>query len=348
MKILLTGHNGYIGSVMGPFLSSKGHDVVGLDVGYFSGTNFLPDKHEGRFPLIDIRDIGASSSLKGFDAVVHLAALSNDPIGNLQPEWTESINTDGTLRLAELVKKAGVQRFLFSSSCIMYGAASLAEVDETAPLDPKTDYARSKVVAEDGLRALADDRFSPTFIRNGTVYGLSPRMRFDTVLNNFVGQAVATGKIVIFSNGEPWRPVVHVEDVSRTFLMFLEAPIEKVHNHAFNNGSDELNWRVIDLAKAAQSAVPGSQIELRAQSDADQRTYRASFAKFRKAFPDFRFKWNPRTGAADLAQAFSRIGLDRVMFESSDFTRLKWLKSLIADGKLDRDLRWTEAALASV
>jgi nucleoside-diphosphate-sugar epimerase len=347
MRVLLTGHNGYIGSVMGPFLEQAGHDVVGLDIGYFGQTDFFKTPTKPDFPLLDIRDVDRPGALGGFDAIVHLAALSNDPIGNLRAEWTRAINSDGTLRLAELAKKAGVRRFLFSSSCIMYGTTSLADVDETAPLDPKTEYARSKVVAEDGLRSLAGDGFSPIYIRNGTVYGVSPRMRFDTVLNNFVGQAVATGKIVIFSNGEPWRPVVHVEDVCRTFLRFLEAPIEQVHNEAFNNGADELNWRVIDLAKAAQQAVPGSELELRAEAGADQRTYRASFAKFRRCFPDFRFKWNPQTGAVQLAESFRRVGLDREKFESSDFTRLKWLQALIAAGKLDGDLRWARGASPS-
>jgi len=347
MRVLLTGHNGYIGSVMGPFLQQAGHDVVGLDIGYFGKTDFLKTHAEPDFPLLDIRDVDQPGALGGVDAVVHLAALSNDPIGNLRAEWTRAINSDGTLRLAELAKRAGVRRFLFSSSCIMYGSASLAEVDETAPLDPKTEYARSKVVAEDGLRRLAGDGFSPIYIRNGTVYGVSPRMRFDTVLNNFVGQAVATGRIIIYSNGEPWRPVVHVEDVCRTFLQFLEAPIEQVHNEAFNNGADELNWRVIDLAKAAQKAVPGSELELRAEAGADQRTYRASFAKFRRTFPDFRFKWNPQTGAIQLAESFRRVGLDRAKFESSDFTRLKWLEALIDAGKLDDDLRWANRASLS-
>ena len=347
MRILLTGHNGYIGSVMAPFLRNAGHDVVGLDVGYFAATDFFSEPQVD-FPLIDIRDIGGPDKLRGFDAVVHLAALSNDPIGNLKVEWTKSINADGTLRLAELAKSAGVRRFLFSSSCIMYGAASLADVDESAPLDPKTVYAQSKVIAEDGLRSLAADGFSPIYIRNGTVYGVSPRMRFDTVLNNFVGQAIATGKIVIFSNGEPWRPVVHVEDVCRTFQQYLEAPIEVVHNQAFNNGADDLNWRVIELAKAAQKAVPGAEIELRAEASADQRTYRASFAKFRRTFPDFRFKWNPETGAQQIADTFRRVGLDRAKFESSNFTRLKWLQSLIDTGQLDDDLRWAKVAALAV
>lgn len=340
MRILLTGHEGYIGSVMAPFLIARGHDVVGLDVAYFGETKFVEGPRFD-FPRMDLRDVHAGYDLSNFDAVIHLAALSNDPIGNLEEHWTREINLEGTLGLAELAKKAGIQRFLFSSSCIMYGSADAGDVDETAPLDPKTEYARSKVEAENGLRTLASDGFSPTFIRNGTVYGASPRMRFDTVLNNFVGQAVATGKIVIFSNGQPWRPVVHVEDICRSFLQFLEAPIDKIHNEAFNNGSDALNWRVIDLARAAQSAVPGTEIEMRNEADADQRTYRASFEKFKRTFPDFDFKWNPTTGSVQLAELFREVGLDREIFECNDFTRLKWLQQLLKSGRLDRDLRWT-------
>ena len=289
---------------------------------------------------MDIRNINNVDDFTGFDAVIHLAALSNDPLGNLDPDWTQRINTDGTIRLAELAKKAGVRRFLFSSSCIMYGSVEADRVDETSPLDPKTVYARSKVIAEEGLRDLASDGFSPVCIRNGTVYGLSPRMRFDTVLNNLVGQAVATGKIIIYSDGKPWRPVVHIEDINRTFLQFLEAPIQKIHNQAFNNGSEELNWRVIDLAKAAQNAVPGSDVEVRAEAGADQRTYRTSFEKFKQTFPDFRFKWSPETGAAQLAEDLRRLGLDREKFESSDFTRLKWLQELLKSGRLNKELRW--------
>jgi nucleoside-diphosphate-sugar epimerase len=333
---------------MQAFLTDSGHEVVGLDIGYFAETDFIKGRGDiikGRgdinFNVMDIRNINNVDDFRGFDAVIHLAALSNDPLGNLDPDWTQQINTDGTIKLAQLAKKAGVRRFLFSSSCIMYGSVEADRVDETSPLDPKTVYARSKVIAEEGLRDLASDGFSPVCIRNGTVYGLSPRMRFDTVLNNLVGQAVATGKIIIYSNGKPWRPVVHVEDINRTFLQFLEAPIQKVHNQAFNNGSDELNWRVIDLAKAAQNAVPGSDIEVRAEAGADQRTYLTSFEKFKKTFPDFRFKWSPETGAAQLAEDLRRVGLDKEKFESSDFTRLKWLQGLLKSGRLNKELRWT-------
>ena len=224
-RILITGNGGYLGSVMAPWLRSQGYEVIGLDTGYFSACTLAPDLAQIRTIRKDIRDVGAQD-LAGFDAVIHLAALSNDPIGNLNAAWTRQINGEGTVRLARLAKQAGVPRFIFSSSCIMYGMSEAAVVDETAPLAPQTEYARSKVNAETALRRLADDRFSPTFCRNGTVYGLSPRMRFDTVLNNLMGCAYTTGRVVIHSDGTPWRPVVHVQDVARAFQAVLEAPIE--------------------------------------------------------------------------------------------------------------------------
>src|ERR1043166_5423437 len=239
-RILITGHNGYIGSVMTPHLAAAGYDVVGLDTGYFSECSLIPDAT--KVPTIDkdLRDLEAGD-LEGFDAVVHLAALSNDPIGNLNDAWTEQINYHGSVKLAELARDAGVGRFLFSSSCIMYGSADTLVGGETSPRDPKTEYARSKVKAEQALSNLASDTFSPIFIRNGTIYGVSPRMRFDTVLNDLMGSAVTTGKVVVHSDGKPWRPVMHVQDVARYFQAFLEAPREKIHNQAFNTGANELN-----------------------------------------------------------------------------------------------------------
>ena len=256
MRILLTGSEGYIGSVMGPALLVAGHDVVGLDTGYFADCNLVPPDEEVRTIRKDLRDLEAGD-VAGFDAVIHLAALSNDPIGNLNDSWTEDINYRGSVRLAELARQAGVERFLFSSSCIMYGMSEAAVVDETSPLDPKTEYARSKVRAEAAISNLASDSFSPTFLRNGTVYGLSPRMRFDTVFNDLIGRAVATRKVVIYGDGTPWRPVVHVKDLVRAFIAALEAPRELIHNEAFNNGADHLNHQVRELARIAVEAVPG-------------------------------------------------------------------------------------------
>jgi nucleoside-diphosphate-sugar epimerase len=346
-RVLLTGHNGYIGSVMAPMLARAGYGVVGLDTGYFDSCTLIADTV--RVPAVrkDIRDLGVED-LRGFDAVIHLAALSNDPIGNLDAEWTRQINFEGTARLAESAKAAGVKRFLFSSSCIMYGMSEANVVDENSPLDPRTEYARSKVLAENAVRALAGDGFSPTFLRNGTIYGLSPRMRFDTVLNDLVGTAVATGKVVVHSDGKPWRPVVHVEDVARAFMTILEAPVETVHNQAFNIGANHLNHQIRELAEIVARTVPGCALELRAQSGADQRTYKADFSKFARTFPEFEFQWSAEKGARQLFQQFRAIALSSDGLIDKRFTRLKWLHYLLDSERLDGALRWREAAKEKV
>ena len=344
-RILLTGNNGYIGSVMAPWLQRAGYDVVGLDADYFADCKLTP--YDG-VPTLrkDLRTV-SSADLRGFDAVVHLAALSNDPIGNLNEGWTRSINLEGTIRLATLAKEAGVRRFVFSSSCIMYGMSNLSIVDETSPLAPQTEYARSKVVAELALRNLADDRFSPTYCRNGTIYGLSPRMRFDTVLNNLMGSAFTTGRVEMNSDGSPWRPVVNVEDVVRAFQAVLEAPREIIHNEAFNIGSDKLNVQIRDLAKIVAETVPGCELALVPLPEADQRTYKAGFDKFRDSFPDFEFRWTPRDGAQKLYQDFKSIGLTLEQYTDKQFIRLRWLRHLVDAGLVDNSLfaRWnTERA----
>lgn len=341
-KVLLTGHKGYIGSVMAPHLVKAGYEVTGLDTGYFNPCTLVPD--EVTIPEIvkDIRDVTAAD-VKGFDAIIHLAALSNDPIGNLHEGWTEDINHNATVKLAELARANGVRRFIFSSSCIMYGMSAAEEVDETSPLAPQTEYARSKVKSETALLEMATDGFSPTYMRNGTIYGVSPRMRFDTVLNDLTAAAVTTGKVEVFSDGKPWRPVIHVQDVARSFMHVLEAPIEKIHNQAFNNGADHLNHQVIELATLAAEMVPGCKLEVLNKPGADKRTYKASFAKFAKTFPDFEWKWNARTGAEELAGTFLRLGLTYDQYKGELFTRLKWLNKLLAENKLDgKDLRWTK------
>ncbi len=340
MRVLLTGHEGYIGSVMGPALVEAGHDVVGLDTGYFADCTIVPAADGVAAIRKDIRDLGADD-VEGFDAVVHLAALSNDPIGNLNEAWTEQINYRASVRLAELARAAGVERFLLSSSCIMYGMSEAAVVDETSPLDPKTEYARSKVRAEHAISELASDSFSPTFLRNGTVYGLSPRMRFDTVFNDLVCRAVATRKVVVYGDGAPWRPVVHVKDLVRAFIAALEAPRELIHDEAYNNGADHLNHQVRELARIAVEAVPGCELEVLRQSGVDRRTYRADFSKWAEAFPDCPFEWTPERGAVELREAFEALGLTLAGFEDMRFTRLQWLTHLIDTGAVDGELRWS-------
>lgn len=338
-KILLTGHQGYIGSVMSEHLVSKGYEVVGLDTGYYRECTLFADEIE--IPCIrkDIRDLDVED-LKGFGAVIHLAALSNDPIGNLNKEWTERINYRASVRLAELAKAAGVRRFLFSSSCIMYGMAKAEVVNEDSPLAPQTEYALSKVRAEQSISETADDNFSPTFLRNGTVYGASPRMRFDTVFNNLIGSAMTTGKITLYSDGKPWRPVVHVEDVSRAFTAVLEAPLEDVHNQAFNVGAEHLNHQIAGLAEIAASTVPGCKVEVLSQPGADQRTYKTDFSKFARTFPNFTFRWKATTGGRDLCGKFKALELSHCEFTDRRFTRLKWLRYLLDTEKLNISLRW--------
>lgn len=338
-RILITGHNGYLGAVMSPHLVSEGYDIVGMDTGFFGECTLVPDSGKVNAIKKDIRDL-SPKDLENFDAVIHLAALSNDPIGNLNDSWTEEINYQASMKLAEFSRAAGVKRFLFSSSCIMYGASNTLEVNEDSPLDPKTEYARSKVKAERALSAMADKNFSPIYIRNGTVYGVSPRMRFDTVLNDFMGSAATTGKVVVHSNGKPWRPVMHVQDVARYFQAMLEAPKEKIHNQAFNAGANDLNHQIIELAQIAVDTVPNAKLEMFPKPGADQRTYKADFGKFARTFPGFKFKWNARSGAAELYEAFKRVGLKHSDYIDKKFTRLKWLHYLLDSGKLDNALRW--------
>ena len=340
MRVLLTGHEGYIGSVMAPALAARGHDVVGLDTGYFADCTLVPA--DGAIPTVrkDIRDL-EPADVEGFDAVVHLAALSNDPIGNLNDSWTEEINFQASVRLAELAREAGVERFLFSSSCIMYGMSEAALVDETAPLDPKTEYARSKVRAERAISELAGESFTPVFLRNGTVYGLSPRMRFDTVFNDLMGRAVATRRVVVYGDGTPWRPVVHVKDLVRAFAAVLEAPRDAVHDEAFNTGANHLNHQVRELARIAVEAVPGCEFEVLGEPGADQRTYKADFSKWARTFPECEFEWTPEQGARELREAFESVGLTELGFADRRFTRLKWLNHLLESGAVDGELRWS-------
>jgi nucleoside-diphosphate-sugar epimerase len=339
MRILVTGERGYIGTVLTSMLVDAGHAVTGLDTDLYERCTFgteIPDILSIRK---DIRD-AMVSDLKGFDAVVHLAALSNDPLGNLNPELTYEINHHGTVRIAKLAKEAGVRRFLFSSSCSTYGTAGDDILSEEAEFNPVTPYGHSKVLSERDVAALADATFSPTFLRNATAYGVSPRLRFDLVLNNLVAWAFTTGRILLKSDGSPWRPLVHVEDICRSFIVTLEAPRDLVHNRAFNVGRTIENYRIRDLAEIVKETVPGCSIEYAAGAGPDKRCYRVDFGLIEKTFPDFRPRWDARSGAQQLYEAYKKEGLRAEEFESARYNRIDQIRQLRGEGRLDANLRW--------
>jgi nucleoside-diphosphate-sugar epimerase len=348
MRVLVTGHHGYLGSVLMPYLVARGHEAVGLDSDLFERCLLGGEPARGPWRSIaaDLRDVTAGE-LEGFDAVLHLAALSNDPLGDLDPELTYQINLEGSLRLARLAKQAGVGRFIFSSSCSNYGASGDALLDEAAELQPLTAYAISKVRLEEELDRLADERFSPVHLRNATAYGFSPRLRVDIVLNNLVAWAVTTGQIVLQSDGTPWRPIIHAEDIAAAFALVLEAPREKVHREAFNTVPADENYRIRDLAAIVAEAVPGCAVKLAEGAGPDPRNYRVSGDKLLAAFPGFRYRWDARRGARELVEAYRAVGLDRATFEGPRFKRLGWIRKLLAEGAIANDLRWTAAAASA-
>jgi len=341
MRILVTGHHGYIGSITTRVLQEAGHAVVGLDTFFYENCDLWSDDQQIEVMRKDVRDVG-SGELRGFDAVVHLAALSNDPLGALSPELTLAINCDASVALARAAREAGVSRFVFASSCSMYGASSTEAVAEDAPLAPLTAYAESKVNAEVALAELADDSFSPVFMRNATAFGVSPRLRLDIVLNNLVGSAVTTGEVRILSDGTPWRPLVHVEDIARATAAILEAPRDTVHAHAFNVGSNRDNYQVRELAEIVAAEVEGCTIEYAGSGDPDPRSYRVDFGKLAAAFPDLEVRWDARAGAAQLRDAYRRAGMTYADFEGSRFVRLRRLNGLLAKRAVDDELRWRD------
>ena len=346
MRVLLTGHRGFIGAAVAPLFVQAGHQVMGLDSDLFEGCHFgqpppaIPELRK------DIRDVEASE-LEGFDAVVHLAGLSNDALGELDSELTYDINYRASVRLATLAKQVGVRRFVFSSSCSLYGAAGEEMLDEQATFNPVTAYAHSKVLVEGAVAELADSEFSPTFLRNATAYGASPMLRMDLVLNDLVASAVTTGRVLLMSDGTPWRPLVHAEDIGRAMIAVLESPEEAVHNAAFNVGQTQENYQMRDVASIVEKSVPNSRIDYATNAGPDKRCYRVSFEKIRQLVPAFKPLWNVQLGAEQLYKSFLREGLAREDYEGIRYRRVRHIQSLLRAGFLDETLRWKSSRWSS-
>jgi nucleoside-diphosphate-sugar epimerase len=341
MKVLVTGHQGYIGSVMVPLLIETGHEVVGLDTGLYEACGFGDRRQEIASVRLDLRDV-EPRHLEGFEAVIHLAALSNDPLGDLDRQLTYDINHGASVRIARASRRAGVERFLFASSCSLYGASGGdTPLTEEAPFNPVTPYGESKVLVEKDVSKLATDSFSPVFFRNATAYGVSPYLRVDIMVNNLVGYAVTTGEVLMKSDGSPWRPLVHVEDICRAFMAAIEADRSRTHNQAFNVGLSEENFRVREVADMVESVVAGSRVQFAGGASADARDYRVDFAKIQRVLPEFRPRWTVRKGVEELYEAYLRHRLTADEFLGGRYVRLAEIKRLQGQARLNDQLRWT-------
>jgi nucleoside-diphosphate-sugar epimerase len=343
MRVLLTGNEGYIGTVASDRLARAGFEVIGLDTGYYGDCILGGATPEGisHQLAVDIRDVQRAHLAK-VDAVVHLAALSNDPTGELNPGLTDDINTKATIRLAEIARDVGVQRFVFASSCSIYGASDRPALSEDDPMNPQTAYARSKVDTELALRALADDRFSPTYMRNATAYGFSPRLRFDLAINNLTGWGMATGKVTLLSDGQAWRPFTHVDDIIEAVVCVLRADRASVHDEAFNVGSQGANWKIRDVAEEVARSLPGTDVTFGEGATADTRNYNVSFAKIERALPAFHPQWTVGKGIRQLIDELTVHGLTRGAFEGRQYSRIKQLRYLLEKQLLNDELRWTQ------
>ena len=341
MKVLVTGSQGYIGSILVPMLIDRGNDVIGLDTDYYRKCTYTAASPKNSFIGKDVRDV-TIEDLRGFEAVIHLAGLSNDPLGDYRPELTAEINEKASVAIAELAKEAGIKRFLFASSCSNYGSAGDDFLTEEAPFNPVTPYGESKVKVEAALQKLADDNFSPTYLRASTAYGLSPRIRFDLVANNLTAWAFTTGKVYLKSDGSPWRPIVHVEDVALSYIAVLQAPRDLVHNEAFNVGSTSENYQIREIAQLVHEIVPNCEIGFAPEAGPDKRNYRVNCDKIARTLHDYKPQWTARRGIEQLYEAYNNIGLTLEDFEGPMFMRIAHIKKLIEEEALDSSLRWSK------
>lgn len=339
MRVLVTGHKGYIGSVMVPMLQKAGHSVVGLDSDLYRNSAYTDDLLKIPEIIKDIRDI-EKSDLMGIDAIVHLAGLSNDLLGDLNPELTYEINHAASVRLAAMAKELRIARFIFSSSCSNYGAAGDGLQDENAALNPVSAYAISKVLVERDVKELADDHFSPVFMRNSTAYGVSPKMRFDLVVNNLTAWAFTTGHILLKSDGTPWRPLIHIEDISLAVIAALEAPTESIHNQAINIGKNSENYQVFQLAEFVKATVPNCEVKFADGAEPDKRNYRVDFSKYARIFPNHQLRWTVTQGVKQIYESYRKFGLQTDIYEGPKFKRIAQIRHLLSTGQLDETLRW--------